>query len=295
MRRGSIPIMLMILALTLGLVGCGNSIAKKSIEEAKLLIENKEYDKALLSLEVALDEDRDNEEAKNLYDIVNGYNKVKKVVEGNDVEEAKKFIDEIHSDYVNYAIKEDIDNLKSQIDTHIKEIEDISVILTESENMFNNKQYTECKNNLYTKILGLQGEGIEPNKWTTEEQKVKAEELKRKCDEAIAQIEAEKLAEEARKAEEQRKEEVKNNELTESDAIKKVSSLNAIKYYSDNGIRISFITSSGTSNGMTGYLLHAGINGELKFETIGHYFVDSSTSEVYKMDILTDSYILVNN
>ena len=45
----------------------GNSIVKKSIEQAKILIENKEYDKAILSLEMALDEDNKNEEANKLY------------------------------------------------------------------------------------------------------------------------------------------------------------------------------------------------------------------------------------
>ena len=99
-------------------VGCGNSVVKQSIEQAKNAIESKEYHKALASLELALDEDKDNEEANKIYSIVDGYQKAKKLVDENKIIEAKEIIDGINSDYINYAIKEDIDNLKSQVDNY---------------------------------------------------------------------------------------------------------------------------------------------------------------------------------
>ncbi|MDZ5010776.1 hypothetical protein GNF77_18130, partial [Clostridium perfringens] len=83
------------LMMVLLLVGCGNSIIKKSIEQAKVAIENKEYAKALISLELALDEDKDNKEAKNLYSIVEGYQQAKKLVDENKIDEAKKIVDDI--------------------------------------------------------------------------------------------------------------------------------------------------------------------------------------------------------
>ena len=53
MKRIITTIVLVVLVLTLA--GCGNNIVSKSIEEAKVAIENKDYEKALASLELALD------------------------------------------------------------------------------------------------------------------------------------------------------------------------------------------------------------------------------------------------
>ncbi|MFQ9245956.1 MAG: hypothetical protein ACLR3R_00380 [Clostridium paraputrificum] len=179
-----------LLMMSLMIVGCGNSVVKKSIEQAKTAIENKEYDKALASLQLALDEDKENEEANKLYSIVDGYQKAKKLVDENKIAEAKEIIDGINSDYINYVIKDDIDNLKSQINNYLKEVENITALLNEAENMLNNKQYAECKSHINDKILASQ--------YVTDEQKVKADELVKKSDEAINEIEAQRIAEEKR-------------------------------------------------------------------------------------------------
>lgn len=96
-----------VLMIGLIFVGCGNSVVKKSIEQAKTSIESKEYDKALASLELALDEDKDNEEVNKLYSIVDGYQKAKKLVDENKITEAKEIIEGINSDYISYAIKDE--------------------------------------------------------------------------------------------------------------------------------------------------------------------------------------------
>lgn len=183
--------------MSLMIVGCGNSVVKKSIEQAKTAIESKEYDKVLASLQLALDEDKDNEEANKLYSIVDGYQKAKKLVDENKITEAKEIIDGINSDYINYSIKDDIDSLKNQIDNYLKEVENITALLNEAENMFNNKKYAECKNHINDKILVSQ--------YVTDEQKVKAEELVKKSDEAINEIEVQRIAEEKKKQEEAKK------------------------------------------------------------------------------------------
>lgn len=193
-RKISIIILLM---MSLIIVGCGNSVVKKSIEQAKNAIESKEYDKSLASLQLALDEDKDNEEANKLYSIVDGYQKAKKLVDENKIAEAKEIIEGMNSDYISYAIKDDIDNLKSQIDTYLKEVDNITALLNKAENMFNNKQYVECKNHINDKIIGSQ--------YVTDEQKVKAEELVKKSDEAINEIEVQRIAEEKKKQEEAKK------------------------------------------------------------------------------------------
>lgn len=214
-RKISIIVLLM---MSLIFVGCGNSVVKKSIEQAKTAMESKEYDKALASLQLALDEDKDNEEANTLYSIVDGYQKAKKLVDENKITEAKEIIDGINSDYINYSIKDDIDNLKIQIDNYLKEVENIAALLNEAETMFNNKQYAECKNHINDKILASQ--------YATDEQKVKAEELIKKSDEAINEIEAQRVAEEKKKQEEAKKAEEEKKKQQSSEKRYYVPHLN---------------------------------------------------------------------
>lgn len=216
MKRKILIIVLLMMSLIF--VGCGNSVVKKSIEQAKTAIESKEYDKALASLQLALDEDKDNEEANTLYSIVDGYQKAKKLVDENKITEAKEIIDGINSDYINYSIKDDIDNLKIQIDNYLKEVENIAALLNEAETMFNNKQYAECKNHINDKILASQ--------YATDEQKVKAEELIKKSDEAINEIEAQRVAEEKKKQEEAKKAEEEKKKQQSSEKRYYVPHLN---------------------------------------------------------------------
>lgn len=254
-------ILMMVLVLgTLLLGGCGNSIIKKSIEQAKVAIENKEYDKALISLELALDEDNDNKEAKNLYLIVEGYQQAKKLVDENKVDEAKKIVDDIDSGYSNYAIKEDIDKLKSQIDSYLKEVENVSVALSEAESLFNNKQYAECKVYLYNNILGSKGDSIEPNKYATEEQKAKAEELAKKSEEAIAEIEANRIAEESKKQEEARRADEEKSKQNTNNFTKEQAIAYVVKIYGNAEAGHEYKISSNMKNdGKNYYEVYYGV------------------------------------
>ena len=191
-----IRLLTIILGMTILFVGCGNSIVKKSIEQAKILIENNEYNKAILSLEIALDEDKDNEEANKLYEIVDAYQNAKKAMEENNIEEAKKILASINQEDINYSIKDDIDGLKNEMENYYKEVEQVNNHLIESEKLFNENKYVDCKVYLVTNILGSQEDGIENNKYATEEQKQKALELVDKCEKAIAEEESKILEEE---------------------------------------------------------------------------------------------------
>ena len=167
------------LMLGLALTGCGNGIVKKSIEQAKSAIEIKEYDKALLSLEIALDEENYNEEAKKLYSIVDKYQKSKKLLEENNIDEAKKSLDNISDEYVNYTIKDDVNSLKQKIEDKIKEIKLIDSNLTKLLGLVDEKKYDEA-NILFEEI----------NKGSlSEEQKIKANELKTRIDTELVEIE----------------------------------------------------------------------------------------------------------
>ena len=282
-----------LLIMSLIMVGCGNSIVKKSIEQAKTAVENKEYDKALASLQLVFDEDKDNEEANKLYSIIDGYKKAKNLVDENKIIEAKEVFDEINSDYINYKISEDIDDLKGQIDIHLKEVENITMVLSEAENMFNNAQYSACKTYIYTKILGSQEDNIEPNKYVTDDQKAKAEDLVKKSDEEMNEIEAKRIAEEKKKQEEAEaaEREKEDQSMTPEKAIEKIRGLNDLSYYRD--MNLSFIPNDYKPFDLEGYGYQVGINGEMKFETIGHYFV-SSIGKTFKLTVVTGEYEPVN-
>lgn len=110
---------ILITVLSIGVVGCGNTLANKSLETAKIFIENKEYDKALISLEITLDEDSENGEANKLYRIVEKYMEVKELIDNNKFSEAEEAINKLNpSSFKGIAIEEDINNLKEDINKH---------------------------------------------------------------------------------------------------------------------------------------------------------------------------------
>lgn len=110
---------ILIAVVSIGGVACGNTLANKSLKNAKTFIENKEYDKALMSLEMTLDEDSENGEANKLYRIVEKYIESKKLVGNNKFSEAEDVINKLNSStYKGSAIEEDINNLKEEINKH---------------------------------------------------------------------------------------------------------------------------------------------------------------------------------
>ncbi|HII4491364.1 TPA: hypothetical protein ACY4SF_002301, partial [Clostridium perfringens] len=217
-------LMAIILGLTVLFVGCGNSMTKKSIEQSKTFMQSREYDKAIISLEMALDEDKENEEANKLYKIINSYQKANKALAENNIEEAKKILDSMDDEYLSYSIKDDINSLKKDVENYDSEVQKVNTYLTESESLFNDNKYRECKKFLMNNILGSEADGIEANKYSTEEQNKKASDMIDKCDKAISDQESKKLAEkekieEQRKKEEEKKKEKKSNSFTPEQAI----------------------------------------------------------------------------
>lgn len=203
MSKKLIYIVFVVLMTGLTLVGCGNNMVKKSIEQAKVLMESKDYEKAILSLEMALDEDSKNKEANKLYNIINGYQDAKLAKEEDNIKEARSILDAIDKEYVNYSIKKDIDSLKQEVEKHLKETEKVDELLIKADNLFNKKKYMECKDYLAHYILGSEEESIKANKFATEEQTKKALKIVGKCEKEIieeskkeAQKKAERIARE---------------------------------------------------------------------------------------------------
>lgn len=170
MKKTKITIIFMVLALTL--TGCGNSITKKSIKQANTEIASKNYDKALGSIELALDEDKGNAEAKNLYSILESYKKAQSALKDNNIDEAKKALDGIDASYSDYAIKDDVDLLKNQVKVKSKEIEVANKNITKLDGLIGEKKYDKSKTLIET---------INKNS-LNEEQKSKIKELSSKIE-----------------------------------------------------------------------------------------------------------------
>lgn len=203
-KKQFISVLLMALLI---IVGCENGVVKKTMEKAKIAMKEKAYEKALLSLELALEENPSHEEAKTLHSIVDTYLQATQLIEEEKFAEAKKVIDQLDKGYADYTIKEDMDVLKEKIETHLTEIDKVAQVLTEAEEMFNQQQYEECKATLITHVIGSLSEHVNANPYATSEQKAKAEELVAKSQQALDEQEAQRMAEEERLAEEKRQEE----------------------------------------------------------------------------------------
>lgn len=195
MRKMRSIMIILVITLTVILTGCGNSIVKKSIEHAKTEMESKNYDKALVSLELALSEDKDNKEAIKTYSIIETYLRAKKELDAGNINEGKKTLDGINSEYMNYTIKEDIELLKISIEEKIREVEIVNANISQAEGLANEKKFDVAK----TLIEEINKKSL------NEEQKNKISELSANIDTKLAAIEEQRKAEDAKKAEEAKK------------------------------------------------------------------------------------------
>lgn len=113
MRKGLSLVLTVILIL--GLTGCGNSTKKQAVEQGDLALASRDYDGALASYEIALNEDIKDEEVREIYDIIKKYKRAEEYLEDDNIESAEKVLKEIGSKANKYPIGEDIDDLKDEI------------------------------------------------------------------------------------------------------------------------------------------------------------------------------------
>lgn len=110
-----IIITILTIILATGLYGCGNSTAKKAVEEGKIAIASNEYDKAKNLFKLAMDEDSGTEN-KETYDMINGYLEAEKEYKDGNYDKALELINNIKEvgDYQN--LNDDIKNLHKNIE-----------------------------------------------------------------------------------------------------------------------------------------------------------------------------------
>ncbi|WP_217077500.1 hypothetical protein [Clostridium baratii] len=92
----------------------------KIMNESIECINQKQYDKAILGIDSVLDTKPNDEKAKGLKDVVNKFITAKSLYNNNQLDEANSKVNEINDYYNINGFKEDVDNLKSQINTSIE-------------------------------------------------------------------------------------------------------------------------------------------------------------------------------
>ena len=94
-----------ILGMTTLFSGCTKISSIKSMEKAIILMQNKEYDEAIIFLKDTLNKDKTNKEAIKLYDIVDSYQAAAKAVEENNIEKANNFIKRTFQQWKIHTVK----------------------------------------------------------------------------------------------------------------------------------------------------------------------------------------------
>lgn len=129
-----------------GLVGCSSSKANESLVKGKELINSKNYCKALVSFDMALDEDPENEEAKDLKDMLENYFGAKKAFKEGDVGKAEVKIAAIGDKDKNFEVfHESVISLEYGIEKKAQYEKDINSDIDKLEILIDNKSYEEAE------------------------------------------------------------------------------------------------------------------------------------------------------
>jgi uncharacterized protein YecT (DUF1311 family) len=102
------------------LTGCGTSAYANAMKDATSEVENGEFDKALESLDVALEEKPEDKEARTLYENIKALNQVKEAIDGTDWEEAvTKAMNLLKEDTLAKGIKAEAEQYINQAESEL--------------------------------------------------------------------------------------------------------------------------------------------------------------------------------
>lgn len=221
--KKTIKIIAMICLSSMMLVGCGNKLFDKAVEQGKLAVASKEYDKAKASFGLALEEQGDLEVEKMLVQVEKMLAGLKAKEDGNIEEATEHFRKVVDGGGVLPSLAEEAAELELELALELQEIQDrvsaYDASILEAEKMIEEKKYGESKDILNKVIKDTEGiEGFEV-------QNKKAQDLLGKVHSAV--IEASKEAEAKKQEEEKRNREAE--EEKKKTAAKKAEK--TIKYY----------------------------------------------------------------
>ena len=150
-----------------------NNSQNKGIEKANELIKEREYDKALASFELVLDDHSNNQDAIKGKEMLEDYINADKKFNDGDLEEANKLLSNMPSEYSNYKeLKEDVDSLKDKINKAIDDNKEIDKSIDNIRDLINRNEYNKAKK----AIDSLQNKNLDEN------QKKTLEDLKGRVD-----------------------------------------------------------------------------------------------------------------
>lgn len=136
-----------IIFINVNVYGCESRV-NKYIQEGKLALNNAEYNDALDDFDKALNEDKENNEAKTLSDIIINYNEAKILYEENNLEGALKSIESIPKEYEDYNIRNELGALKDKIRIKLGNKEKVDEEIKNAQNLIKNNEYREAKDTL---------------------------------------------------------------------------------------------------------------------------------------------------
>ncbi|MDJ1475500.1 hypothetical protein QBX67_08955 [Bacillus sp. LS15-K4] len=207
------------------LAACGDKTAEKAIEQGKLALANKEYDKALASFSLALDEKSD--EAKVLHTQTKKWMDAMKAKDEQKWDEANKLFGEVVETKGGISsLKEDAKKMKGELKSNKDTLDTYNNKLSQAQELINNKSLDEAKQLLST----VQQETATNEKLKDHNQK--ATQLMATVDMELTKIESEKKqkeAEEKKQAEEQKRAE-KKKQVEEQKQVDIKSDEEAIPY-----------------------------------------------------------------
>lgn len=152
--------LILAVAATLLLAGCGDDTYSKAMEQGKLALASKEYEKALGSFELALDEKPNDQEAKTYYEALQAYSQMSLAFERGDFETALANADSILQDAkMPSSLKTTTETVKERIETIKMQQADMESELSAIEDLIESKNYAKAE----TMMSALNGSLTEEN------------------------------------------------------------------------------------------------------------------------------------
>lgn len=143
----SIVVILIVAGGILGFSKYKESKMQEMVDKGVGYLNQKEYEKAITTLDLALDEKPNDDEALKLKNMVDKYIEAKKSFDNGDVENANKLINEIGQEASSYKeFESDVNNLKNQINTDMKKTKEIDDNINKVRSLINEKKYSDAKN-----------------------------------------------------------------------------------------------------------------------------------------------------
>lgn len=123
------------------LCSCGSKVGKQAVEQGKLAMASSDYQTALNSFQLAVNEGIKDTDVQNMLDVLTAYQSAKTAVEKGDYDGAESTLNAITVDYSAYSIKNDIDTMKNDIENHKAEIADIAAKMQSAQTAVDGEDY----------------------------------------------------------------------------------------------------------------------------------------------------------